>query len=129
MKRHRFFASAGLAAFAISALLVASSSRADDTNQPPAGAARLSSVEGQVRISQGGQVIADPALVNAPLFTGTRVETGDDGKAEIQFDDGSVVRLAPGSALSLTVIGPQGSSVGLDSGLAYFELQPGAQGA
>ncbi len=129
MIRHRFMASAGFAAVAISALLLVPVTRADDPAQPAAGAARLSSVEGQVRISQGGQVLADPALVNAPLFTGTRVETGDDGKAEIQFDDGSVVRLAPGSALSLTSIGPQGSSVGLDSGLAYFELQPGAQGA
>jgi uncharacterized membrane protein YgcG len=129
MIRHRLMAFSGLAALAISAFLLAPASRADDATQPAAGAARLSSVEGQVRISQGGQVLADPALVNAPLFTGTRVETGDDGKAEIQFDDGSVVRLAPGSALLLTVVAAQGSAVGLESGLAYFELQGGAQGA
>ena len=76
----------------------------------PSGAARLSSVEGQVRLSQGGQVIADPAVVNAPLFAGTQMQTGDDGKAEIQFDDGSVARLSPDSALTLTSVGGQGGT-------------------
>ena len=94
-----------------------------------AGAARLSSVEGQVRLSQGGQVIADPAVINAPLFAGTRVETGDDGKAEIQFDDGSVARLSPDSALTLTSVGGQGgAAIVLEGGLGYFELQGGGQG-
>jgi hypothetical protein len=89
-------------------------------------------VEGQVRISQGGQVIADPAVVNAPLFAGTQVQTGDDGKAEIQFDDGSVARLSPGSAMTLTAVGSQGGPGGteivMESGLGYFEMQGGAQG-
>ena len=102
---------------------------ADDAGQGTAGAARLSSVEGQVRLSQGGQVIADPAVMNAPLFAGTRVETGDDGKAEIQFDDGSVARLSPDSALTLTSVGGQsGAALVLEGGLGYFELQGGGQG-
>jgi len=62
MIRHRLMAFSGLAALAISAFLLAPASRADDATQPAAGAARLSSVEGQVRISQGGQVLADPPL-------------------------------------------------------------------
>jgi hypothetical protein len=100
--------------------------------QGAAGAARLSSVEGQVRISQGGQVLADPALANAPLFAGTRIETGDDGKAEIQFDDGSVARLSPDSALTLTAIGGQGgpgnTEIVLEGGLGYFEMQGNGPG-
>ncbi len=102
---------------------------ADDVGQAAAGAARLSSVEGQVRLSQGGQVIADPAVINAPLFAGTRVETGDDGKAEIQFDDGSVARLSPDSTLTLNSVGGQsGAAIVLEGGLGYFELQGGGQG-
>jgi hypothetical protein len=119
----------GLAATALGAILLSQAARADDTGQPAAGAARLSSVDGQVRISMGGQVIADPAIVNAPLFPGTQVETGDDGKAEIQFEDGSVARLSPDSSLTLTSLGGQGGAeVILASGLGYFELQGGAQG-
>lgn len=122
----------GLAAVAlVGAFTLQSAARADDAGQAAPSAARLSSVEGKVRLMQGGQVLADPALVNAPLFAGTQVETGDDGKAEIQFEDGSVVRLAPGSGLALTALGGQagpGTQVVLEGGLGYFELQGGQGG-
>jgi hypothetical protein len=105
--------------------------RADDAAAAgPMGAARLSSVEGQVRLMQEGQVIADSAPVNAPLFAGTRIETGQDGKAEIQFDDGSVARISPNSALTIQSIGGDGSAgtdLTLNNGLAYFELQGNTQ--
>lgn len=119
----------GLATVALGAIALMPGLRADDAGQPASGAARLSSVEGQVRISSGGQLIADQAPVNSPLFAGTRVETGDDGKAEIQFDDGSVARISPDSAVTLTAVGgqggPEGSQIVLEGGLAYFELQNG----
>ncbi len=116
----------GLAAIALGTLLLPCAIRADDTGQG-APAARLSSVDGQVRVSQGGQVLADPALANMPLFEGTQILTGDDGKAEIQFQDGSVARLSPGTSLTLTALGGQSgagdSELMLEGGLAYFELQ------
>ncbi len=119
----------GLAVLILGATVLTPVMRADDAGQGTGGAARLSSVEGQVRLSQGGQVIADPAVVNAPLFAGTRVETGDDGKAEIQFDDGSVARLSPDSAVTLNAVDSQGgTAIVLEGGLSYFELQGGGQG-
>jgi hypothetical protein len=118
----------GLAAVAVGTLLLSCGLRADDPGQG-APAARLSSVDGQVRISQGGQVLADQALANTPLFEGTQVATGDDGKAEIQFEDGSVARLSPGSSLTLTSMGGNGDTeLTLEAGLGYFELQGGGQG-
>ena len=100
--------------------------RGDDA-APAARAVRLSSVEGQVQLSQGKQLLADPAVENTPLFEGSLLTTGDDGRAKIQFEDGSVVRLSPNSSLTLAVLRGQGSSaeanVALESGLAYFELQ------
>lgn len=102
----------------------------DDPGTGPMGAARLSSVEGQVRLTQEGQVIAESAPANAPLFAGTRIETGEDGKAEIQFDDGSIARVSPNSALVLQSLGGDGSpstDLVLDNGLAYFELQGNIQ--
>ena len=42
---------------------------------PAARAVRLSSVDGQVQVSQNNQVLADPALANMSLFEGTQITT------------------------------------------------------
>jgi hypothetical protein len=116
----------GLAALAVSAVLLATAMQAEDAGSA-ARAARLSSVDGQVQLSQGNQVLADQALENTPLFEGTLAATGDDGRAEIQFEDGSVARLSPNSSLTLAVLRGQGGAgdaeIALVSGLGYFELQ------
>jgi hypothetical protein len=95
--------------------------------QAGARAARLSSVDGQVEISVNNQVLASTAPVNTPLFEGTRIATADDGRAEVQFDDGSIARVAPNSSLTIGRMrqegGPAQTELMLDSGLAYFELQ------
>ena len=94
-------------------------------------AVRLSYVQGQVRISNGAEAITSQAAANMPVFEGYRIETGQDGQTEIQFEDGSVARLAPDSAVTLKVLRGQGSSgqaeLVLGSGLGYFELQGGDQ--
>ena len=82
--------------------------RAQDQAQPqgpgqPARAVRLSYVDGQVTLSQGGQVLAQQAVANTPLLEGMQLTTADSGKAEIQFEDGSVARLSPDSSLTLQV--------------------------
>jgi hypothetical protein len=119
----------GLAALAMGAGLL-SPAWAGDAGQP-ARAVRLSSVDGQVRLSQGGEPLADQAVANTPLFEGTTVATADDGRAEIQFEDGSVARLSPNSAVTLSVLRGQGASgeaeITLASGLGYFEIQGGGQ--
>jgi hypothetical protein len=110
-------------------LLAGGSLSAQQAQQPDPGkrAVRLSDVEGSVSISLGNQVIADPALTNTPLFEGTLITTKEDGRAEVQFDDGSVVRISPNSSLKLVALRQQGSlsdsDVALEGGLAYFELQ------
>jgi hypothetical protein len=131
--KNRILSSSGLKAsvpgiVALALCLVLSGPRvwADDA-APAARAVRLSSVEGQVQLSQGRVPLANPAVENTPLFEGSLLTTGDDGRAEIQFEDGSVVRLSPNSSLTLAVLRGQGSSaeaeIALESGLAYFELQ------
>ncbi len=121
----------GLAALSLTIFFAEPAAFADDQGQA-ASAARLSSVDGQVQLSQGSQVIADQAVANVPLFEGTRVVTGDNGRAEIQFEDGSVARLSPNSSLILTALRSQGNAgetgVTLNSGLGYFELQGAGQG-
>jgi ferric-dicitrate binding protein FerR (iron transport regulator) len=114
----------------LAALALAPGLRADDAGGA-ARAVRLSSVEGQVQISQGKQVVAAAAVANAPLFEGTRITTADDGRAEIQFEDGSVARLSPNSAMTLNVLRGNGTSgdaeIELNGGLGYFELQASGQ--
>lgn len=122
--------------FALAFVFSAHSLRAQQPDQDGAGApqanpdtraVRLSDVEGAVQLTQGSQILAEPALANTPLFQGTVVNTKEDGRAELQFDDGSVVRISPNSSLKLTVLKHQGNSavaeVVLQSGLAYLELQ------
>jgi hypothetical protein len=119
-----------LAALSLGSLLCPPGLRADDPSAP-ARAVRLSSVDGKVQVSQGNQVIADTAVINTPLFEGMQVATHDDGRAEIQFEDGSVARISPNSSVTLTVLRPDdgvgGTEIRLDGGLGYFELQSGSQ--
>lgn len=93
---------------------------------PQGRAARLSSVDGKVQLSQGGQLLTDNAVINTPLFEGTRIITGDDGKAEVQFDNGAVARIPPDSTLALTSLHADASpGITLESGMGYFELEGG----
>ena len=116
----------GLAALAAGTILLAPGLRADDS-KPAGRAIRLTSVDGQVRIAQNNQLLADPALNNTPLFEGTQVLTSDDGRAELQFEDGSVARITPNSSVKLAVLRGQGANtdteIVLEGGLGYFELQ------
>jgi len=122
--------STGLLALALGAVSSAPLVLADDAALPARGL-RLSSVDGQVRLLFKKQVVADQTVPNMPLFEGTEVVTGDDGRAEVQFEDGSVARLSPNSSLALTVLRGQGSAgdaeVKLEGGLGYFELQGSGQ--
>jgi hypothetical protein len=105
-----------------------------DTNSVKSGGARavrLSSVEGPVQVVLDGKVIADAATANLPLFEGTQILTGNEGRVEIQFEDGSLARVSPNSTLTLTVLQQDGAStrteIVLNGGLAYFELQPSSE--
>ncbi len=121
---------AACAAFAAAFLLMAGTAglKAQQAGQQTGQrAVRLSYVEGQVQISQGNQILAQQAPVNAPLFEGSQITTADDGRAEVEFEDGSVARLSPNSSMTLSVLRQEGDAtdteVLMQSGLGYFELQ------
>jgi hypothetical protein len=136
-------ASAGLAALALGVASLFAVAPAQEAQQnagqqgtqqgtgQPARAVRLSFVDGEVKLAQGNQVLAAQAVANTPLFEGMQLTTADNGKAEIQFEDGSVVRIAPDSMMTLQVL--RGAGTGADaeltvnSGLCYFEFQGGGQ--
>ena len=94
----------------------------------PIRAARLTYVQGSVSVVQAGNAANIPAQLNQPLLTGVQVTTADDGQAEIEFEDGSVVRVTPNSAVSLDNLTTDSAGVfttnlSLLHGLAYLELR------
>ncbi len=97
---------AGLGAGMALLLLLSSAwtldARADDA--PAHRAARLSFLQGDVTVDHLDNTAGDPAQINMPLAEGARLTTGEDGQAEVEFEDGSVVRLTPNSSLGLSVL-------------------------
>ncbi len=57
-----------------------------------------------VVINQPVQVDGNPGIPGEPLNPGNTVQTGTGGHAAIQFPDGSVVRMSPGTSVTLTAV-------------------------
>jgi hypothetical protein len=90
---------------------------------------RLSDVQGTVKIDRAAGDGFDKAFLNLPVIEGARVKTGKDGRAEVEFEDGSALRLAPDSEVDFTrlALGEDGqklSTVQLVSGTVYANLHP-----
>ena len=90
-------------------------------------AVRLSNVYGSVKVTSDGSVDFQQAELNMPLVQGMEIVTADDGRAEIEFEDGSVARVTPNSSLTLTQLsreddGSTMTAIEADSGLTYYEL-------
>jgi hypothetical protein len=124
-KSHRSIPFLSLFVAALLLLIGSVGARADSQVR----AVRLSNVSGTVQVFAGNETAFQQAYPNMPLSEGTRLEAGDDGRAEIQFEDGSVARLTPNSSLNLTQLRRDGSGMTVNdlevlSGLAYFETGP-----
>ena len=95
---------------------------------------RLSDVEGTVQIVRNNQTEFSHAVMNMPLTQGSRIETGPDGRAEIEFEDGSVTRITPNSSLNLAKLdiasdGALETTLEQASGLVYYELRSDSRSA
>lgn len=90
-------------------------------------AVRLSDVQGAVQVLNGANVAFSQAQVNMPVVQGMKLITAEDGRAEIQFEDGSVARVTPNSSVTLTVLsrnadGSTATVIQADTGLTFYEL-------
>jgi ferric-dicitrate binding protein FerR (iron transport regulator) len=63
---------------------------------------RLSYVEGTVQIARGSAPGFDKALLNFPVVQGARLRTADGSRAEVEFEDGTTLRLTPNSVVEFT---------------------------
>jgi hypothetical protein len=94
--------------------------------------ARLTHLAGDVRVEQAGNSASSEAVVNLPVVEGAVISTGADGEAELEFEDGSLLRLTPRSGaalvnLSIDSSGEYHSRVSILGGLAYVELRAGTR--
>ncbi len=87
---------------------------------------RLSYISGSVQIDRLGRSY-EKALLNLPIAEGTKLKTADDGRAEVEFEDSSTLRLAPNSVivfsqLSLRDSGDKTSAVEVRRGTVYVNF-------
>ncbi len=90
---------------------------------------RLSQVQGTVQFDRAAGSGFDKAFINLPVIESSRLKTGNDGRAEVEFEDGSALRLAPNSEvdfirLALGDDGQKLNTVQLVSGTVYANLHP-----
>src|SRR5215472_8203431 len=88
---------------------------------------RVSSLDGDVQVDRGDGQGFDRGILNMPIVHGARVWTRYDGRAEVEFEDGSTIRLTPNTIinfddLSLSSSGERISKLTLQDGTAYFDL-------
>jgi FecR protein len=88
---------------------------------------RLSFIEGGVQVSRAGTQGFQKAILNLPIAEGMALKTADDGKAEIEFEDGSTLRIVPDSViqfsqLSLRDSGSKVTNVEVTKGTAYMNF-------
>jgi hypothetical protein len=86
---------------------------------------RLSDVQGSVQIDKNTGVGFESAFLNLPITQGAQVRTHDRGRAEIEFEDGSSLRLTPNTTIEFSTLGLSDSGqrisvVNLVQGMAYL---------
>src|SRR6267378_685166 len=89
---------------------------------------RLSDVQGSVQMDRGTGDGFDKTFLNMPVVEGSRLKTGDDGRAEVEFEDGSALRVVPNSEVEFTrlALGNDGqklSTMQLVAGMAYVNYR------
>ena len=88
---------------------------------------RLSDVQGDVQIDRRTGQGFEKAFLNLPITQGMKIRTGSSGRAELEFEDSSSLRLTPGTLLEIAQLslrdsGAKISEVHLQEGTAYVNF-------
>ncbi len=91
---------------------------------------RLSYVDGNVQMERASGQGMERAILNAPIVEGSRIFTGANGLAEVEFEDNSTVRLGEAtevrfSQLLINDAGDKVNEVELVRGTMYFDAHGG----
>src|SRR5437870_5544214 len=88
---------------------------------------RLSQVDGAMQIDRNTGQGYERAFLNLPITEGAKLKAGAEGRAEVEFEDGSTLRLTPDTVvefpqLSLRDSGTRVSTVNVVQGTAYVNF-------
>jgi FecR protein len=88
---------------------------------------RLGDAQGNVRIDRNTGQGYEKAFLNLPITQGMKIQTGNNGRAALELEDGSTLRLSPNSVLevpqlSLRDSGTKVSTFNLQEGTAYVNF-------
>src|SRR6266481_1649198 len=89
---------------------------------------RLSQVDGDVQIDRNTGLGYEKAFLNLPIVQGNKLRSGQNARAEIEIEDGSTLRITPGtmvefSELALRDSGARASTLNLQTGTAYLNFK------
>jgi FecR protein len=124
MATQRFSLSTVAVALFVCALLAAPLSYADSY----ARIVRLSDIGGTVEIDRNTGSGFEKALLNMPVTQGVQLKTGPSARAEVEFENGSVLRLVNDTAvefskLSLGDKGDRLSEIHVNRGMVYIDFR------
>lgn len=93
---------------------------------------RLSYIDGTVQMDRATGEGLEKAILNTPVTEGVRLVTGNDGLAEVEFENNTTIRLGENSELhfSKLVVDDSGAKVNeveLVKGTAYFDTKGGKE--
>ncbi len=117
-----------MAAVAVSALLpIVTSLAVSAFADSQVRVVRLSEVQGDVKIDRNLGQGYEKAFLNLPITQGVKLQTKNGGRAEVEFEDGSTLRITPDTViefpqLSLRDSGAKVSGVHLQEGTAYVNF-------
>lgn len=96
---------------------------ADDQGYAPEhGVARISLVNGDVSVRRGDSGELSEAALNGPLVVNDHLATGQNGRAEIQFDWGNMIRLGPDTEVRLGELEDRRYLVQVATGTTTFRV-------
>jgi hypothetical protein len=137
MRDRSVISSAGLGFFLLAlSFATPAFSTTDDSQQPPSSVVlshvrvvRLSFVDGTVTVRSPGSTEWAPATINVPIQEGFSLATANKSFAEVQFENGSTVRIGELSSIDFTQLAltPQGGHINhltLDEGYATLYVIP-----
>lgn len=89
---------------------------------------RLSYVDGSVQMDRANGGSLERAVLNSPVVEGSRIVTGNNGLAEVEFENSSVVRLGEDTEVRFTQLllndaGDKVNEVQLVHGTVYFDTR------
>jgi hypothetical protein len=122
MAKHKEFALIGLAVMMLAAVSAQATSHVRIV--------RLSYESGNVQMDRLQGQGLERAILNSPVLEGSRIVTGNDGLAEVEFENNSTVRVGEASEVKFRQLlmndaGDKVNEVELVRGMMYFDTRSG----